>query len=193
MNSKNPRGLMILVALALMALGLVGVIRFLPGGGDRSDGLFLFCLLVLVVSAFAVLALALWWPVVFLSSCEFRHGKTVVIAAVLLLIAAFLTFMPALARSQRRAMAVNAKSTLLSAYADIKTDGALTNSWSLRYHVRPYTNRYVIDGTVYQCVLAADSWDYQGADNLLALTTKEAFLYIDPHGAVPVGHLPPGY
>ena len=63
----------------------------------------------------------------------------------------------------------------------------------MRYHAHPYTNRYVIDGAVYECVMAVDSWDYQGLSNLLVLTTDKKFLYIDRSGAVPVDHMPPGY
>jgi hypothetical protein len=115
------------------------------------------------------------------------------IIVICLLVVAYLLFMSALARSQRRAVVVNTKSALLSSYVDFKTDGTLTNSWSTRYHVHPYTNHYVIGGTDYQCVLAADSWDYQGLSNLLVLTTDKAFLYVDPHGAVPLSDMPPGY
>lgn len=111
----------------------------------------------------------------------------------LLLIAAYLVFMPALARSQRKAGIVGVKSALLSSYVDFQRGEALTNSWSARYHVHPYTNTYVIDGTVYQCVLAADSWDYQGYSNLLVLTTDKRFLYVGQRGVVQVSFMPPGY
>jgi hypothetical protein len=118
--------------------------------------------------------------------------RTTIIIGVLL-IAAYLIFMPALARSQRRAVVLNAKGALLSSYVDFQKGEALTNSWNVRYHAHSYTNRYVIDGAVYQCVMAVDSWDYQGLSNLLALTTDKKLLYIDQRGAAPVSHLPPGY
>ncbi|HRY49508.1 MAG TPA: hypothetical protein P5186_15770 [Candidatus Paceibacterota bacterium] len=118
--------------------------------------------------------------------------RTAIIIGLLLIVAYFI-FVPALARSGWRAVAVNAKATLHSTYVAVQKGGVYTNDWTVRFHVRPYTNRYVIGGEVYQCVMAVDSWDYQGRSNLLAITIEERFLYIDQRGAVPVSHLPPGY
>lgn len=113
------------------------------------------------------------------------------IVIILLLVIAFLFFLSELAKSQRHAEVINAKSRLLSTYDDVQKGEALTNSWN-RY-TRSYTNRYEIGGIVYQCVLAVDSWDYQGPSNLLVLTADKKFLYIDGHGATLVTNRPPGY
>ena len=117
--------------------------------------------------------------------------KTVI--AVILLLIVFLVFLLALARSQRCADVVNAKSGLLSAYVGVRNGEVLTNSWDVRHHTRSYTNHYVIDAADYQCVVAVDSWDYQGLSNLLVLTTDKKFLYIDSRGAMLVSNMPPGY
>ena len=126
-----------------------------------------------------------------ISMHKIKSVNRAIIVIILLLIAAYLIFVPALARSQRRASVLNLKSELLSAYADLKVDN--TNMPKDPYHVRLYTNCYSIGGTIYQCVLAADSWDYQGASNLLVLTTNKTFLYIDGHGPILLNGHPPGY
>jgi hypothetical protein len=116
--------------------------------------------------------------------------KTAIVIG-LLLITAYLILISALAKSQRYAKVVDACGALLSAYDDVQKGEALTNSWNR--HTLPNTNRYVIDGVVYQCVMAVDSWDYQGPSNLLALTAEKKFLYIDGHGVTLVTDRPPGY
>jgi len=60
---------------------------------------------------------------------------------------------------------------------------SFTNSYPDTYHLFVYSNRYTISGTVYQCVVAADSWDYHSRSNLLAFTTNGVYLFIDSHGA----------
>jgi len=116
--------------------------------------------------------------------------KTIIVIGLLLMMA-FFVFLWELAKSQRYAEVVHAKGRLLSTYVDIQQGNALTNSWN--QHTHPYTNRYVIDGTAYQCVMAVDSWDYQGPSNLLVLTADKKFLYIDGHGVSLVTNRPPGY
>ena len=193
MSPTRPHLVMALVAILLLPLSFVGLVRLIPEIGAGKGGIFLLCVFILAVSAFVIIAVGIRWPVVFLSGIEFRHWKAVRIAILALLLITFLAFVPALARSERRAVVVNTKGALLSSYVDLQAKGVLTNTWSVRHHVRPYTNRYVLDGTVYQCVLAADSWDYQGASNLLALTADKTFLYIDQRRAIPLQHMPPGY
>ena len=117
--------------------------------------------------------------------------KTAVVIILLLIV--YFVFVSALTRSQRRANVIDAKNGLVSAFVDFQNGETLTNSWNLRHHAHSYTNRYVIDGAVYQCAIAVDSWDYQGLSNLLTLTTNKSYLYIDSHGAIPVGNMPPGY
>ena len=113
------------------------------------------------------------------------------IVIIVLLVIAILFLLSELAKSHRHADVINAKGRLLSTYDDVQKGDALTNSWN-RY-IRSYTNRYEIGGIVYQCVLAVDSWDYQGPSNVLVLTTDKKFLYIDGHGATLVTNRPPGY
>src|SRR5690349_7965333 len=60
---------------------------------------------------------------------------------------------------------------------------SFTNSYPDLYHLSVYSNRYTISGTIYQCVVAADSWDYHSRSNLLAFTTNGVYLFIDSHGA----------
>lgn len=71
----------------------------------------------------------------------------------------------------------------------------LTN-WSPNMcHLFEFTNHYTISGTDYQCVVAADSWDYRDRSNLLAITTNGVFLFIDNHGVTKLRdwHEVPGY
>jgi hypothetical protein len=116
--------------------------------------------------------------------------KTTIVIG-LLLILAFGVFLKELAKSQRYVEVMHAKNSLVSTYADVQQGNALTNSWNR--HTHPYTNRYVLDGTAYQCVMAIDSWDYQGPSNLLMLTADKKFLYIDGRGVRVVTNRPPGY
>jgi len=58
-----------------------------------------------------------------------------------------------------------------------------TNSAPELFHLLVYSNRYTISGTVYQCIVAADSWDYHSHSNLLAFTTNGVYLFVDSHGA----------
>lgn len=60
---------------------------------------------------------------------------------------------------------------------------SFTNSYPDLYHLFVYSNCYTISGAVYQCVVAADSWDYHSRSNLLAFTTNGVYLLIDSHGA----------
>ncbi len=111
-----------------------------------------------------------------------------------LLVALYLLFMHAFTVGEiRRPHVIRVKNTLLEAYAERTAGHDFTNRRPEGCRVFDYTNLHVIAGTNYQCVLAADSWDYQGASNLLALTTNRSFLYIHPRGAVPAKSYPPGY
>jgi len=96
--------------------------------------------------------------------------------------------------SCRRAGTLHVKGMLLEAYCE-KTNGtAFINRHPERCRVFDYTNYYLIGGTGYQCSVAADSWDYQGASNLLVVTTNwRQFLYINETGVTLVRFAPPGY
>ena len=95
--------------------------------------------------------------------------------------------------SSRRAHTINLKSTLKEAYLGKLNGTVFVNRHPEDYRILDYTNFYLIEGTGYQCSVAADSWDYQGASNLLAVTTNWQFLYINATGATPFHHAPPGY
>ena len=114
-----------------------------------------------------------------------RTKIVIFLVLILVLIIGCFYFLSALERSERKARVVHATSALLSTYH--------SNYWKGSCRVFPYTNHFAIGGKIYQCVLAADSWDYQGKSNLMAFTTNQAFLYIDKHGAVLVNRYPPGY
>jgi hypothetical protein len=83
--------------------------------------------------------------------------------------------------------------TLASFY--LAQDGILTNCSPNVCHLFPFTNHYSIYGTDYQCVVAADSWDYRGRSNLLAITTNGVYLFIDSHSVTKLRdwHELPGY
>lgn len=70
-----------------------------------------------------------------------------------------------------------------------------TNSYPDLYRLFVYSNRYTISGTVYQCIVAADTWDYHDRRNLLAYTTNGVYLFIDNHGPQKVSdwHDLPGF
>jgi hypothetical protein len=94
---------------------------------------------------------------------------------------------------QRRPDVHGVKSVLLQAF-DAKTRNVIfTNPYRDLCRVVEYTNYHLISGTGYQCVLAADSWDYQGLTNLLAITTNRLYLYIGKSGTVEASGFPPGY
>jgi hypothetical protein len=113
----------------------------------------------------------------------------------LVLAALYFVFMRELARSQRRTNVVNTVGALQSAFADLKQNGNITNRWPNSYRIFNYTNHYSIAGKEYQCVLAADSWDYRGASNLLALTTNRVFLFINQQDILLLTNsiFPPGF
>lgn len=92
-----------------------------------------------------------------------------------------------------RPRVLHVQNTLLEAYLEQANGVVFTNHRPEECHIFGFTNHLVIGSTNYQCVLAADSWDYQGSSNLLVITTNRSFLYIDKHGPVPIEHMPPGY
>ena len=83
--------------------------------------------------------------------------------------------------------------TLAKFYLD--NYGMLTNCSPDICHLFQFTNRYSISGTNYQCVVAADSWDYRGRSNLLAIATNGWYLFIDGRGVINLRdwHQLPGY
>jgi hypothetical protein len=111
---------------------------------------------------------------------------TIILISILAL--AYLILMPALARSERRAGVINAKSTLLSMrFAPNDTVS------KFKKYVFNCTNLYIINDTVYQSQLAVDHWDYQSENNLLILTTNNVFLYVTQKGTNVLNGYPSGY
>ncbi len=120
-------------------------------------------------------------------------NKTVIV--LLVLAALYLVFMRELARSHRRKIVEHPVNALQSAFADLKQNGNITNRWPNSYRIFNYTNHYSIAGKEYRCVLAADSWDYRGASNLLVLTTNRVFLFINQQDILLLTNsiFPPGF
>jgi len=109
------------------------------------------------------------------------------VATILLLISlpvvvAWLVLIPVHICSKHEASLVVTWNSLKMASVEIQEDGKFTNRWPLICHISEYTNRHLVNGTIYQCILAADSWDYRGRSNLLAITTNGTFLFIDRQG-----------
>ena len=107
-------------------------------------------------------------------------------------------FLYGAARGSHRARFSIAVTALREANGQLQKQGAFTN----RPHddrVYPFTNRFSIDGTSYQCQLAVESVDLYLRDRgLLTITTNDIIVWIDrERGAVPLGSgsafkFPPG-
>jgi hypothetical protein len=102
-------------------------------------------------------------------------------------------------KSSRRARFVLAMNELRLANAELQKQGAFTNRFQ-GDTVYPYTNRFIIDATVYQCGLAVESVDlYLRGRGLLAITTNDVLVWVDrERGAMPLGSgpaftFPPGF
>lgn len=89
-----------------------------------------------------------------------------------------------LGRSLNKASEITAMNSLTISYAELRQYGAFTNPSPSRARIFAYTNDYVISGTNYHCILAADSWHYQGAKHVLAISTNGFFLLITEDGPV---------
>jgi len=81
-----------------------------------------------------------------------------------------------LGKSVRRARSVHARNSLLVTLQTLERTGHFTNEWP-ELHIYPFTNRYVLDGSNYQCVVAIDSWDKKPS-TALAVTTNKTFVLI---------------
>jgi hypothetical protein len=88
---------------------------------------------------------------------------------------------------------------LREANVQLQKYGAFTNQF--RYDtVYPYTNRFNIDGTVYQCEFTVESVDlYLRNRGFLTITTNDIFVWVDKkRGVMPLGRgpaftFPPGF
>jgi hypothetical protein len=108
-------------------------------------------------------------------------------------------FLYAARTGSHRARFSIAMTALREANAQLQKNGAFTNQRPHDDKVYPFTNRFIIDGTVYQCRLAVESVDLYLRDRgLLTITTNDIILWVDKErGAVPLGSgsafkFPPG-
>jgi hypothetical protein len=111
--------------------------------------------------------------------------KVIVILVVVAAAVAFLAYR--YDQSVRRAIAINAMDVLHSDYAELREHGSFTiRSGPSAERVYSFTNSYVIGGTNYQCVLAAEVPRFIDR-GFFAITTNEVFIWIDRvHGPVPL-------
>jgi hypothetical protein len=125
--------------------------------------------------------------------------KSTIVLTVLAVVVALLgIFLFNAAIGTHRARFSIAVTKLREANAQLQKHGAFTD----RPHddkVYPFTNRFSIDGTTYQCQLAVESVDLYLRDRgLLTITTNDIIVWIDKErGAVPLGsgsafRFPPG-
>jgi hypothetical protein len=92
------------------------------------------------------------------------------------------------AKGSHRARFVLAMNELRQANAELQKHGAFTNRLQ-GDTVYPYTNQFMIDGTVHQCGLAVESVDlHLRKRGILAITTNDVFVWVDrEHGVMPLG------
>lgn len=108
--------------------------------------------------------------------------RSILLMVGLMIIFAGLVLLPGQFRAKRAAAVSNAWYLLKVAETDLEQNGGFTNPFPNECRIYEYTNRYSVSGSNYQCVLAADRWDYQGKTNLLTLTSDGGFLYIGKNG-----------
>lgn len=112
--------------------------------------------------------------------------KKFVVIAIILVAGLFLYYISQVGRGLRQGAEITTKGYLMLAFEELKEHGAFTNHAPGRCRIYASTNHYLVSGTNYQCVLVADSWDFQSASNMLAITTNQVFLSIDGRGVVSV-------
>jgi hypothetical protein len=102
-------------------------------------------------------------------------------------------------KGSHRARFIIAMNELREANAEFQKYGAFTNQFQ-GDTVYPYTNRFIVDGTVYQCGFAVESvYLYLRDRGILAITTNGGFVWVDKErGVVPLGsgpafNFPPGF
>ena len=107
----------------------------------------------------------------------------------------FLFFCYAAGRAETRARFINNMNDLLEAHVELQQYGAFTNQFR-RETVYPFTNRFTIDGTDYQCEFAVECEDFTNR-GFLTITTNKIFVWIDKRrGVIPLVKphtFPPGF
>jgi hypothetical protein len=112
----------------------------------------------------------------------------VALVVLVILVLAVFIFMPRESRVDRRAWLTISKVSLRDADTELRKFGAFTNHPPASEYVRvyPYTNRFTIDGTDYQCELAAECERLTNR-GFLTITTNQIFVWVDKtHGLVPL-------
>ena len=123
--------------------------------------------------------------------------KKVIIFGIVLavLVVLFFGLLFALARSDNRARFINTMNCLLEAHVELQQYGAFTNQFR-HETVYPFTNRFTIDGTDYQCEFAVECEDFANR-GFLTITTNKMFVWVDKkRGVIPLGKpsiFPPGF
>lgn len=104
-----------------------------------------------------------------------------------------------LARGEHRARFIIAMNELREANLERQKYGAFTNQFRADT-VSPYTNRFKVEGTVYQCAFTVESVDLSIRERgFLTITTNDVFVWVDkkrgvmPLGRVPAITFPPGF
>ena len=125
--------------------------------------------------------------------------STKVLTVLAVLAAFFVVLLYCTARGSHRARFIIAMNELRSANLQLQKYGAFTNQFR-GDTVYPYTNRFDMDGTVYQCQFAVESVDlYLGKRGLLTITTNDIIVWVDkkrgvmPLGKEPAFPFPPGF
>jgi hypothetical protein len=109
----------------------------------------------------------------------------VFVAVVLVLVLLVFFLLYGLASGERRARFINTMNALKEAHYELQKYGSFTN-YSRNFSVYPYTNRFVVAGTNYQCEFAIESEEFSKR-GFLTITTNQVFVWIDKkHGLVPL-------
>jgi hypothetical protein len=113
----------------------------------------------------------------------------IIVAVVLVVVLFVLVHLHSLARAERRAKFVNTMAVLKQSQYEPQKLTSIT----IYYHgfsIYPYTNRFVIAGTNYQCEFAAESEEFNKW-GFLTFTTNQVFVWVDKrHGLIPLDDSP---
>ena len=123
----------------------------------------------------------------------------IVVTVLALLVVVACGFLHFAGKGSHRARFVIAMNELREANTELHKYGAFTNQFQ-GDTVYPYTNRFIIDGAVYQCGFAVESVDFHLRNRgLLAITTNDVFVWFDKkRGVMSLGNgpefsFPPGF
>lgn len=118
-------------------------------------------------------------------------ARIIVIVVVASLVVVTCGFLFTTGKGTHRARFVLALNALREANAELQKHGAFTNRFQ-GDTVYPYTNRFTIEGRVYQCGLAVESVDLHLRERgILAITTNDLVVWVDrERGAMPLSSGP---